>query len=368
MVSRLPQPGSDAGSWGDILNDYLSQSLKADGSLRDNIVTPAAIAPSAVDGTAIASASIDEGKLDTAVQAKLNAGASAAADATASSKGIIQLAGDLGGTAATPTIPGLSGKADVAHTHSIANVTNLQASLDAKADQTALTTGLAGKANTSHVHAINDTTGLQTALDTKANQATTYTITEVDSALSAKPDAINTYTKAEVDASLSGKANTSHAHAISDTTGLQTSLDNKANQVTTYTKTEVDGALSALPSSTHTHKQTLPYSQAGTLAIKTGSFHLYNDSDAAWTIQGVRASGGAAPTGASILVDVNCNGTTIFTTQGNRPVIADGTVTSGLITSMNVTSVPVGDYLTVDIDQVGSTFAGTDLCVQVTVK
>ncbi|MFE3196277.1 hypothetical protein ACFXHA_45280 [Nocardia sp. NPDC059240] len=41
----------------------------------------------------------------------------AAPDATASGKGIIQLAGDLGGTAAAPTVPALAGKAPVVHTH-----------------------------------------------------------------------------------------------------------------------------------------------------------------------------------------------------------------------------------------------------------
>lgn len=55
-----------------------------------------------------------------------------------------------------------------------------------------VTTALAGKANTSHTHAIADVTGLQTALD--------------------------------------GKAATSHTHAVSDTTGLQTALDGKVSK------------------------------------------------------------------------------------------------------------------------------------------
>jgi hypothetical protein len=38
--------------------------------------------------------------------------ASATPDATITSKGVVQLAGDLGGTADSPTVPGLSGKAD----------------------------------------------------------------------------------------------------------------------------------------------------------------------------------------------------------------------------------------------------------------
>jgi hypothetical protein len=33
-MSRLPQPGLDKGTWGDVLNDYLSQSLNTDGSLK----------------------------------------------------------------------------------------------------------------------------------------------------------------------------------------------------------------------------------------------------------------------------------------------------------------------------------------------
>ena len=34
-MARLPQPGSDKGTWGDVLNDYLSQSHNVDGTLKD---------------------------------------------------------------------------------------------------------------------------------------------------------------------------------------------------------------------------------------------------------------------------------------------------------------------------------------------
>jgi len=34
-MARLPQPGGDKGDWGNILNDYLSQSLNTDGSLKE---------------------------------------------------------------------------------------------------------------------------------------------------------------------------------------------------------------------------------------------------------------------------------------------------------------------------------------------
>ncbi len=98
-MARLPNPGADQGTWGTILNDYLAQSHASDGSLK----------PSAVTSTSIAAATITEAKLDPAVVTKLNNPAGVV-DATTSNKGIIQLAGDLAGTATSPTVPGLSGK------------------------------------------------------------------------------------------------------------------------------------------------------------------------------------------------------------------------------------------------------------------
>ena len=111
--------------------------------------------------------------------------------------------------------------------------------------------------------------------------------------------------------------------------------------------------------------QILPYSYTGTLTVQTGTFRLYVER--ASTIVSVRASVGTAPTGAAILVDVNKNGTTIFTTQSNRPSIAVSTNTA-TAAAINVTSLAAGDYLTVDIDQIGSTVAGANLTVVVEVS
>lgn len=46
-MSRLPTPGSDNGTWGDILNDFLSQSHGADGSIKSGIISDTHIALSA---------------------------------------------------------------------------------------------------------------------------------------------------------------------------------------------------------------------------------------------------------------------------------------------------------------------------------
>jgi hypothetical protein len=69
-MSRLPTPGGDDGQWGNVLNDYILLEHNPDGTHRV-VVNP---------------------------------------DATTTSKGKIQLAGDLAGTSAAPTVPGLAGK------------------------------------------------------------------------------------------------------------------------------------------------------------------------------------------------------------------------------------------------------------------
>lgn len=103
----------------------------------------------------------------------------------------------------------------------------------------------------------------------------------------------------------------------------------------------------------------------GTVAVSTGTFKWRNYTGATLSIKRVCAQVGTAPVGASILVDVNVNGTTIFTTQANRPSIASGATESSIVTNMNVTTITSGQSLTIDVDQVGSTTPGANLAVQV---
>lgn len=108
--------------------------------------------------------------------------------------------------------------------------------------------------------------------------------------------------------------------------------------------------------------QTVTFSKAGAQTVQTGTLRWY--ANRAITIVSVRASVGTQPTGASLIVDVNKNGTTIFTTQANRPTIAVSTNTD-LSGTPDVTTLAQGDYLTVDVDQIGSTVAGSDLTVEI---
>ena len=96
----------------------------------------------------------------------------------------------------------VDGKADDGHKHTISDVTNLQATLDAKAlqsDLDALELVVNGKSDEGHGHAIADVSGLQTALD--------------------------------------GKSAVGHGHSISEITNLQSTLDAKATQTSLDTHT-----------------------------------------------------------------------------------------------------------------------------------
>lgn len=75
---RLPSVGSDANNWGTLLNDYLQQALGSDGTL---------VTTSTNSYTGLANTNLASG----------------------SRPGLVQLAGDLGNTAVSPTVTGLQG-------------------------------------------------------------------------------------------------------------------------------------------------------------------------------------------------------------------------------------------------------------------
>ena len=106
------------------------------------------------------------------------------------------------------------------------------------------------------------------------------------------------------------------------------------------------------------------YTYAGTLVVGANALKIPNATGRTLKITKVYLIVGTAPTGAAVLVDIHKNGTTIFTNQGNRPTIADG-ATSGNTTTIEVSDWADGEYLTMEIDQIGSTAAGSDLTVAV---
>jgi len=118
-----------------------------------------------------------------------------------------------------------------------------------------------------------------------------------------------------------------------------------------------------LAADTSTIKTTLSFAVVGALTTGTDKAPTIV-APCTLTIVKVKVVVKTAPTGAALIVDVNKNGTTIFTTQGGRPTIAIGDTTDDSDTP-DVTALAETDKLTVDIDQVGSTIAGADLTVEV---
>lgn len=102
------------------------------------------------------------------------------------------------------------------------------------------------------------------------------------------------------------------------------------------------------------------FSKSGELVVGAGTFKMPFAFPARLIC--VRAAIGVAPTGASVIVDMNKNGTTVF--SGGLPTIAATEFISTIGFPVTI-HLAAGDYLTVDIDQIGSTLPGEDLTVTV---
>jgi hypothetical protein len=121
-----------------------------------------------------------------------------------------------------------------------------------------------------------------------------------------------------------------------------------------------------LPAHSHTLTFSLgTFTKTGTLAVAGGTVRF--PVDGTYTIVGTRLMVGTAPTGADLILDIKKNGSTIYSTTANRPRITAGSNSGGPGATPDITSLAAGDYLTVDVLQVGSTVAGADLTTTVIV-
>lgn len=447
-MSRLPTTGADDNVWGDILNDFLLQSHNGDGTLKstavdntvsDDVSTQKVEVAKAntltgtrkrlnfIEGSNVTITAADD-SFGNKVDVTIASSGSAVSDATTSSKGIVQLAGDLGGTAASPTVPGLASKVNTSTT--ITTGTGLTGGGDLSTDRTLAVTSdsttqkvevakagtLAGtRKRLNFIEGSNIT--ITTADDSTNNEvdvtiaaadaptvpdasgstkgivqltndlggtatAPTVVATHLSSALPVNQGGTGSTTQNFVDLTnnqtIGGTKTFSAAPVVPSGAFPQAAVTNLTSDLAAkeatankgiangYASLDSGGKVPAsqLPTSVI---RTYAFSNTGTLSATGGTHRLYNDTGATWTIQSVRVSVGTAPTGASILIDINVDGTTIFTTQANRPTIAASANTSGKVTNMNVTTVADGAYLTVDVDQTGSIVAGSDLSVQIEV-
>lgn len=102
----------------------------------------------------------------------------------------------------------------------------------------------------------------------------------------------------------------------------------------------------------------------GGLRLDIGTIRFYNDLDRDLTITSVNIYVDTPPSGSSIAVDINKGGSTIFTDPTYRPMILSGSY-SGSTTTIGTSTWYRGEYLTMDIDTVGSTNSGRSLVTSV---
>jgi hypothetical protein len=176
------------------------------------------------------------------------------------------------------------------------------------------------------------------------------------------------------------EADTSAVHAASSIAASSTTLVGTATDVQGVLE-ELDDAVATDIAALATHAAaadphavyqletavttTVTFAKLGVLAITTGPLRWYNKTGRTLTFTNVTASVGTAPANQAVLVDVNVDGTTIFSTQSNRPSITAATNTAETTTFNTATITTGAHYITVDIDQVGTTTLGSDLTVTI---
>lgn len=103
----------------------------------------------------------------------------------------------------------------------------------------------------------------------------------------------------------------------------------------------------------------LVFSAQGALTTRTGKSFVQMLGSG--TIVAVKGYLDTPATGATTFkVDVNKNGSTIYATQTNRPTWV-ASANAATVGAHSVTTYADGDRMSVDIDAIGSTVAGSDL-------
>lgn len=161
---------------------------------------------------------------------------------------------------------------------------------------------------------------------------------------------------AEVDGSTTNEINTITGDNAATTSGLAITI---AGAGTVSTAVAGD-TLTITGAGGQTMSQTFSFD--GIQYVRTGALRWMPPANC--TIVSCTAAVNTAPTDASLIYDVNREGVTIFTTQGNRPTITTGNFVSTAAVP-DVTSLSTSQYLTVDCDQIGSSVAGSDCTLRI---
>jgi hypothetical protein len=100
-----------------------------------------------------------------------------------------------------------------------------------------------------------------------------------------------------------------------------------------------------------------------TTALTTGTAKVTFRMPFAMTLTAVRASVTTAPTGSTLIVDINESGTTILSTKLSIDASEKTSTTAASAAVISDAALASDAEMTIDVDQVGSTIAGAGLKV-----
>jgi hypothetical protein len=100
-----------------------------------------------------------------------------------------------------------------------------------------------------------------------------------------------------------------------------------------------------------------------TTAITAGTGKVTFRMPYAFTLSAVRASVTTAPTGSTIIIDINEGGTTILSTKLSIDATEKTSTTAASVAVISDTALADDAEITIDFDQVGSTIAGAGVKV-----
>ncbi len=366
-MARLPQPGADDGTWGDILNEFLEAAHNSDGTLKDTGLVAAKAPKNNPTFTGTVTVPTPSSNSDAATKAYVDATVSSGTpDADASTKGKIQLAGDLGGTADAPTVPGLANKVS----------TTVTVNGHALSSNIAVTKADVGLANVTNTSDANKPVSVlqQAALDAKVDDNQL----DPDNTLAADSDmlvATQKATKAYVDTGLAG-VQPSLGFTPENIANKDTDATLAANSDMRYasqkaTKTYVDTSVSSKVSVTRTVNGHALSSDVTVTKADVGLGNTDNTSDA------TKNTAIATLTNKRVtrrVLALSANSASPAINTNNCDVVNITNQTAAINLSTNLTGTPVdGDVLRISITGTasveithGSSFEGSTVLLPTT--